>query len=72
MVVLGDPEDVSVTTAGVGSRSRRLDGVPVVDGEDIPEAILCQAVETVLVGFPERADELAFLSEELQAPKSEM
>ena len=68
-VLLVEAEDVSCTSGGFGSNSRRLGGVPRVDGEDVTLAILSQAVVTVLVGFAERPDELAFLSEELEPPK---
>ena len=66
--LLVDPEDVSAATGGDGSRSSGLGGVPVVDGEDVPLAILGQAVVTVLEGLPELPDEFALLSEELEPP----
>ena len=64
--LLVEAEDVRCTTGGGGSNSLWLGGIPVVDGEDVTLAILCQAVVTVLLGFAERPDEFAFLSEELQ------
>ena len=68
-VVRVNKEDIRVAELSVGSRSTRLGYVPVVDGEDVPVAILRQPVVAVLEGLPERPDELALLSEELQPPK---
>ena len=64
-----DKEDIRVAKSGVGSRSTRLGGIPVVDGENVPETILRQPVVAVLEGLPDWPDELALLSEELQTPK---
>ena len=63
-----EKEDIRVANSGVGSRSTRLGGIPVIDGEDIPEAILRQPVVAVLEGLPDWPDELALLSEKLQPP----
>ena len=69
IALLIEAKDVSCARGGVSSNSRRLGCVPVVDGEDVTLIILSQAVVTVLVGFAERPDEFAFLSEELDPPK---
>ena len=67
-VVRVNKEDIRVAELGVGSRSTRLGCVPVIDGEDVPVTILRQPVVAVLEGLPERPDELALLSKELQPP----